>query len=82
MLLVVVEAKGAVDRPVVGYNDTAPLAVVVALGGGLGVIYSGKSPSLLQTLYHALAREVFTNHLFKLGDALLQTLYRALAREG
>ena len=57
MLLVVVEAKGAVDRPVVGDDDTAPLAVVVALCGGLRVIYSGKSPSLLQTLYHALARE-------------------------
>ena len=81
MLLVVVEAKGAVDRPVVGYDDTAPLAVVVALGGGLGVIYSGKSPSLLQTLYRALTREGELLVAVR-TDGLLQTLYGVLAREG
>ena len=64
-----------------GDDDTAPLAVVVALGGGLGVIYSGKSPSLLQTLYRALAREL-AQLLLQFRYILLQTLYRALAREG
>ena len=43
MLLVVLKAKGPVDRPVVGDGDTAPLAVVVVGGGEGSLVLAGEA---------------------------------------
>ena len=55
MLLVVVEAEGAVDRPVMRDDDTAPLAVVEGRGGELALIFSGETPAFLKETLRALS---------------------------
>ena len=48
MLLVVVEAEGAVDRSVMRDDDMTPLAVVEGRGGELALIFSGETPAFLK----------------------------------
>ena len=54
MLLVVLKAKGPVDRPVVGDGDTAPLAVIVVGGGEGSLVLAGEAPPLLEEELRAL----------------------------
>ena len=54
VLLVVLKAKGPVDRPVVGDGDTAPLAVVVVGGGEGSLVLAGEAPPLLEEELRAL----------------------------
>ena len=58
MLLIVLEAERAVNRPVVGDGDTTPLAVVVVGSGERGLVLAGEAPPLLEAELRALTVEL------------------------